>query len=316
MSRITSLLFAATLLALGLGSGSAQAQSRVFVGGQGSDSNSCSATSPCRTFQHAHDVAAANGEIDVLSPAGYGPLTITKAISIQGHGFSGLTVSNGLSGIVITAGPSDNINLSGLIIDGAGVGTDGVHFNSGKSLTIDSCLVRNLAGTGISFVPTTSSTLAVSSTIVSNNGISGIVVRPSGNNLLVRAVFNRVETNNNAQNGIGVFGDNTTGSSLVRASTVDGVAAYNNANGLYVFGINGVTSFSVFRSNIFSNAVGLRAESGASMFVSQSNLEDNVVSLNAPVNWSDSNGSGFLHSYGDNYTRGVAVPNNTPIGKN
>src|SRR5262245_60973002 len=40
-------------------------------------------------------VVAAKGEIDVLDPAVYGALTITKAISIQGHGLAGLTVAIG-----------------------------------------------------------------------------------------------------------------------------------------------------------------------------------------------------------------------------
>jgi hypothetical protein len=35
------------------------------------------------------DTASANGVIDVLDPADYGPLTITQGISIQGHGFGG-----------------------------------------------------------------------------------------------------------------------------------------------------------------------------------------------------------------------------------
>ena len=35
-------------------------------------------------------LSPACGEIDVLDPAGYGTLTITKAISIQGHGFAAL----------------------------------------------------------------------------------------------------------------------------------------------------------------------------------------------------------------------------------
>jgi hypothetical protein len=65
------------------------AQTRVFVSGHGSDTDACTPAAPCRTFQHAHDVVAANGEIDVLDPAGYGAVNITKAISIQGHGFAG-----------------------------------------------------------------------------------------------------------------------------------------------------------------------------------------------------------------------------------
>ena len=62
MARIVLSFFAAILLALGLGASAARAQSRVFVAAQGSDSNPCTFASPCRTFQHAHNVVAANGE--------------------------------------------------------------------------------------------------------------------------------------------------------------------------------------------------------------------------------------------------------------
>src|SRR5450432_4932972 len=103
----------------------AQAQARVFVGAQGSDGNPCTFVSPCRTFQHAHDIAPANGEIDVIDPAGYGALTITKAISIEGHGFGGLTVASG-DGVTIKAGANDKINLRGLLFEGVHTGTGGI----------------------------------------------------------------------------------------------------------------------------------------------------------------------------------------------
>src|SRR5262245_21007296 len=103
----------------------AQAQTRVFVAAQGSDSNPCTFALPCRTFQHAHDTVAAQGEIDVLDPAGYGALTISKAISIQGHGFSGLAVASGF-GIVVNGGVADKVSLRGLLIDGVGLGSIGI----------------------------------------------------------------------------------------------------------------------------------------------------------------------------------------------
>src|ERR1700745_985990 len=90
----------------------AQAQTRVFVAAQGSDSNSCTFASPCRTLQHAHDVVVAQGEIDVLDPAGYGQVTITKSISIQGHGFAGIAAVG--NGVTISAGTSDTVSLRGL----------------------------------------------------------------------------------------------------------------------------------------------------------------------------------------------------------
>src|SRR5215468_6245463 len=92
----------------------AQAQSRVFVAAQGSDSNPCTFAQPCRTFQRAHNAVAAGGEIDVLDPAGYGTVTIGKAISIQGHGFAGISAPAGPFAITISAGASDRINLRGL----------------------------------------------------------------------------------------------------------------------------------------------------------------------------------------------------------
>src|SRR5262245_7325243 len=49
----------AALLAFGLGTTTARAQpTRVFVAAQGSDANPCTFASPCRTFQHAHNVVA------------------------------------------------------------------------------------------------------------------------------------------------------------------------------------------------------------------------------------------------------------------
>src|SRR5262245_49781711 len=118
MLKITLSSFAAVLLALGLVADPARAQpARVFVSGAGADSNPCSFASPCRTSQHAHSVVANNGEIDVLDPAGYGQLTITKPISIQGHGFAGITVTAGVA-INISVGANEAVNLNGLLIEG------------------------------------------------------------------------------------------------------------------------------------------------------------------------------------------------------
>jgi hypothetical protein len=63
---------------------------RTFVAALGSDGNPCTFVAPYRTLQHAHDQTMAGGEIDVLDPAGYGAVTVSKAISIQGHGIAGI----------------------------------------------------------------------------------------------------------------------------------------------------------------------------------------------------------------------------------
>src|SRR5262249_45209792 len=140
---------------------------RVFVSATGSDSNTCSFASPCRTFQHAHDVVAANGEIDVLDPAGYGALTITQAVSIQGHGFAGIAAPNNTIAITINAGASDKVNLRGLLIDGVSTGFIGIRFMAAASLNVQDCLIRNLS-VGILLAPSASSKLSMSNTLVSD----------------------------------------------------------------------------------------------------------------------------------------------------
>ena len=93
--------------------------SRTWVSGLGTDSGSCPVTSPCMTFAFAYSQTTVGGEIDVLSPGGYGALTITHSISIydDGSGEAGILVA-GNNGITVSAGPTDVVNLRGLIFNG------------------------------------------------------------------------------------------------------------------------------------------------------------------------------------------------------
>src|SRR5687767_8122453 len=66
--------------------------SRTWVSGVGDDVNPCSRTAPCKTFAGAISKTARDGEIDALDPAGFGAVTITKSITIDGSptGVAGL----------------------------------------------------------------------------------------------------------------------------------------------------------------------------------------------------------------------------------
>src|SRR5471032_289873 len=122
------------------------ASSRIWVSGHGVDQAGCGApTAPCRSLQYAHDHIVAGGEIDILDPAGYGSVTISKSISIvnDGVGTAGVQASSGAA-ITISAGPNDNVYLRGLNIDGVlEAGFTGVQFNSGASLTVIDCVVQH-----------------------------------------------------------------------------------------------------------------------------------------------------------------------------
>src|SRR5712691_10767960 len=85
-----------------------QAQAtRTWVSGVGDDANPCSRTAPCKTFAGAISKTAAGGEISVLDPGGYGGVTITKSITINGiDQHAGILVS-GTNGVSISAGVAD-----------------------------------------------------------------------------------------------------------------------------------------------------------------------------------------------------------------
>ena len=197
----TAIVIAASVVVAALSTSSASAQNaRTFVSGLGSDSNPCSRTEPCRTFQHAHDVTNANGEIDVIDPAGYGAIIITKSISIQGHGFSGVSASSG-DGIAINASASDAVFLNGLLIDGLGTGFNGIHLTSGGTLTIVNCVVRHFTS-GIVVAPSSgTTTVVISDTIASDSAsFNGIVLVPTGTGT-VNANISRTSANNIGQVG-------------------------------------------------------------------------------------------------------------------
>src|SRR5215471_4853459 len=136
MTRI-ALLSAVTLVATLASSGAYALANRTFVSGSGSDANPCSLSAPCRSFAGALAQTSAGGEIAVLDTAGYGAVTITKAVSIVNEEGveAGITVTSG-DGITINAGAFDIVNLRGITIVGASGFGSGIALNTGAALNI------------------------------------------------------------------------------------------------------------------------------------------------------------------------------------
>ena len=121
---------------------------QTWVSSLGSDANQCTRAAPCMTFAGAMAGTLPGGEIDVLDPGDFGPLIITKAISIYNValGVGGIVPGPATSGIVINAGVKDVVNLRGLIFDGATAsGTSGIVFNSGAGLNIENCVIQGFS---------------------------------------------------------------------------------------------------------------------------------------------------------------------------
>ena len=162
---------------------------RTWISGKGIDQAGCGpVASPCRTLQFAHDQTSAGGEINVLDPAGYGSITITKAINIvnEGVGVAGVLASTGNNAITVNAPNGDTVILRGLTIEGAGVGANGVVFNSGAGLQVSNCFIQGFVGgdenhgNGILIKNTIGvPDITIVDTTISNNGWTGFLFRPT-----------------------------------------------------------------------------------------------------------------------------------------
>jgi hypothetical protein len=214
-----------TLLVICLLSGAAQAQAtRTWVSGVGDDANPCSRTAPCETFAGAISKTAPGGEIDALDPGGFGTLTITKAITIDGGGGPGASVLvSGTNGIVVQAGPTDvvtlrNLRINGIVGTGSG-GLNGIRFLSGGALHVENCNIFGFIGDGINVATAAANRdLFVNNTFLTNNG-NGVQIAPTAGN--VRSTFVHVWAQDNS--GFGFLlnsGAGLTGTVINESSAV------------------------------------------------------------------------------------------------
>jgi len=146
-------MLAAVCLFVVWGSSAWAQATRTWVSGVGDDANPCSRTAPCKTLPGAISKTAAGGEIDALDPGGFGALTITKSITIDGRGTLASVLVSGTNGIVVAAGPNDVVILRNFSINGIGLGLNGIKFISGKALHIEDCTITGFMNVGIDFEP-------------------------------------------------------------------------------------------------------------------------------------------------------------------
>lgn len=128
------------LLAFTAPAANAQA-TRTWVSGVGDDVNPCSRTAPCKTFAGAISKTVAGGTISVLDGGGYGAVTITKSITIDGTGTQASVLSPGTSGVVVNSPTADvvlrNIDITGTFPDNTCAGISGVRALAANSLRLD-----------------------------------------------------------------------------------------------------------------------------------------------------------------------------------
>jgi hypothetical protein len=191
----------------------AQAQAtRTWVSGVGDDVNPCSRTAPCKTFQGAISKTAAGGEIDVLDPGGFGPVTINKALTIDGAGTNASILASGTNGISVTAGASDVVSIRNISITGIGSspGVKGIRFASGKELNVENVVIASFGtspGRGISVETAsgTTSQVTVSSSIIRNNTGASIEIAPISGAPIVNVTISDSHLDSNSPLGVGLL---------------------------------------------------------------------------------------------------------------
>jgi hypothetical protein len=286
---------AAAMLALGAEPG--LAQSRVFVSGAGSDANPCSVAAPCRTFQQAHNTVAAGGEIVALNPAGYGPLAITKAITVTAIGIEASVTSSSTSpAITIGAGAADVVTLRGLTLFAGATSGDGIDVDSAKSVTIRDCTLSGFAGDGILVDPSANMNIVLRGVSVDNSGNRGLNILPGGSAKLAMLVTDSTFTGN-GRDGIGL---NASQSTKVTA-TFNVTAAANIGFGLIVSGSNQPVVMVTGSKLVNNTATGLYGDGPVKVFVDRTQITGN-----GSAGWFAFNGA-VVNSYTDNQVNGNAI---------
>jgi hypothetical protein len=286
--------------------GSSSPTSRTWVSAAlGSDANPCTRSAPCLTFAAALALTTAGGEIDVLDPGDFGPATITQSLTIEGDevGVSGMLTSSGTSGIVISAGANDVVELRGLVFDGANAsGTSGVVFTSGARLQVENCVFQGFTGAGLTLSPGAGSAspakIFVRDTLVVGNA-TGILIKPTGG-IAASVALRRLSIDQNSGEGLRV--DGTGGSGAIYVAIADSALSFNGSNGIDAASGPGSVSVGIMRLTASGNGAGGIASNQsnggtASVTVGSSLLSGNAIAAQAM-------GGASLLSYGNNQVFG------------
>jgi hypothetical protein len=297
-----------TVLVLLMLATAAKAAEVRYVATNGSNSNDCTLSAPCRTLQRGVNMTPAGGELIVLNSGDYGnSLAISRSITISADGVAATLVDPGN----ITIDDVDAVVvLRGLHLKGAGAPgiLAGILVSAAAAVHIERCTIERF-NNGIQ-VGGNDTKLFVTDTIARNNDSAGLVL--AGNNQKTLTVDNsRFE--NNGGDGVSISraqgaisssvasGNGSAGFSLgadasvnvtwttashngdygfaVRASsgqmTLESSVARYNGTGLYVGGLARIS-----RSVFTDNDIGIRNDSAGTLQRLQNNvLENNGTNL-------------------------------------
>jgi hypothetical protein len=274
----------------------------------GDDVNPCSRTAPCKTWAGALSKTAEGGEIDALDPGGFGGVTITKAMTLEGtHGAGfGSILNASISGVIINITTGTHVNdavviLRSLYIQGAsqspsGTGASrGVNYLKGARVFIDDCHFENQTTSGITANLTSQGALFVNNCDFENTNVA--ITATTTVNPLTLNVRNIVVHGNT--NGL-VYTSNTSG--IITESSfaqIVGGSAVSAGTNCFV---------NVTHSHFSNNSTAINALAGSTVRVNENELFDNGVGLGGVASSLQSGGNNRLAGNGSSLT-----PTGTPL---
>ena len=260
-----------------------QAQAtRTWVSGVGDDANPCSRTAPCKTFAGAISKTAKDGEISVLDPGGFGAVTITKSITINGtHGAGyGSILASLVNGVIINITDVNDVRktvrLVSLDINGASTGINGVRILAANKVFIEDTKIDGFTTRGISDERTSSSPipmLFVTNCNIRNNAVG--IGSVGASSVLLRGI---VENS--------VIQGSTTHGVLLQAGAVYSFRACNISGNLSDgVRVEGTNTQAVIISTIMTNNQGIAANnvSGQSLSLADVTIMNNITGVGGTI---------------------------------
>ena len=268
-------LFVVTFMLVVASATQAQA-TRTWVSGVGDDVNPCSRTAPCKTFAGAISKTAKDGEISVLDPGGYGAVTITKSIYINGtHGAGyGSIIASLVNGVIINITDVNDVRkavrLRALDINGASTGINGISILAANNVWVEDCVIDGFtgdgtnSGMGIRLATTASCNLYVQDTMI-HKTVTGIRVSTTAGFAVANVRDSNLEGNTN---GLTV---NTNG-----FATVDNCRfAANTTNGVATLVAS--ATITIRDSLLSNNGTGISAAAGSTIRALSNQLNNNLT---------------------------------------
>ncbi|HJQ67856.1 MAG TPA: right-handed parallel beta-helix repeat-containing protein [Blastocatellia bacterium] len=260
----------------------AQAQAtRTWVSGVGDDVNPCSRTAPCKTFAGAISKTAAGGEISVLDPAGFGAVTITKSVTIDGGSIGGGITASLVNGIIINAGANDTIRIRNISILGTGNGLNGIRYLAGKNVHVENLTIHGFTSNGIDMnLGANNGNLTVKDTNINNCGVAGVRIQTSTGTATASLDNVRLQA---CQFGLDAFsGHVTISNSVASQNTSIGIVAESTAtinvertvvsnNLTGVSGFSGTAIIRLSNSALYNNGTGINVAAGTTVATFQNN---------------------------------------------